>query len=137
LPTRIEFAGIQSLREYFSVYRRIDVALDPFPYPGGTTSCDALWMGVPVVTLPGASGISRGGLSILSQLDLTEWAARDATDYIETATRLAADPTALAHHRSTLRERMLASPLMDATAFARDFESVIRRMWTQTVASQR
>jgi protein O-GlcNAc transferase len=132
-PARIEFAGIQSLREYFDVYRRIDIALDPFPYPGGTTTCDALWMGVPVVTLPGESGISRSGLSILSHVGSTEWVARDSDDYVQIAMRLAADPTTLAHHRRALRDRMLASPLMDAKAFARDFESAIRHMRAQTV----
>ena len=134
-PDRIEFAGIHSAAEYFQVYRRIDIALDPFPYPGGTTTCDALWMGVPVITLPGRSGISRGGLSILSQLGLTDWAAREVSDYVKIAIELASDLPLLRDHRRTLRARMLASPLMDARGFAADFESALRRMWMQTISS--
>lgn len=126
---RIEFVGSLPLRAYLEQYNRIDVALDPFPYPGGTTSCDALWMGVPLVTLPGSTALSRGGLSILANLGLTDLVARNLADYTDIVRQLSADPPRLARLRSTLRQRMLASPLMDADAFARNVEEAYLRMW--------
>jgi protein O-GlcNAc transferase len=126
---RVEFVGQQSLADYLRTYNRIDIALDPFPYVGGTTSCDALWMGVPVVTLGGRTAVGRGGVSLLSQLQLTDLIARTEEDYIATATRLAGDLKWLGELRSTLRPRMLASPLCNAQDFARDVEERFRQIW--------
>jgi protein O-GlcNAc transferase len=126
---RVVFIGQQSLAEYFRTYNRIDIALDPFPYLGGTTSCDALWMGVPVVTLAGRTAVGRGGVSLLSQLQLTELIAHTEEEYVATATRLAGDVEWLGELRSTLRPRMLASPLCNAQDFARDVEEKFRQIW--------
>lgn len=134
-PARIEFVGTLPIVQYFEQYHRIDIALDPFPYPGGTTSCDALWMGVPIVTLPGITAISRGGLSILSNLQLPQLLAASPDEYVRIATELAADLPRLAELRTTLRDRMRPSPLMDARAFARDIEAAYRRMWQEWVGS--
>jgi predicted O-linked N-acetylglucosamine transferase (SPINDLY family) len=128
-PDRVTFADKLPLREYLRLYDEIDVALDPFPYGGGTTTCDALWMGVPVVSLAGQTAVSRGGLSILSNLGLTDLVAFDVERYIEIASGLAGDPSRLAHFRGTLRDRMLHSPLMDAPRFARNIETAYRQMW--------
>src|SRR5262249_2790960 len=114
---------------------QIDIALDPFPYTGGTTTCDALWMGVPVVSLVGKTGVSRSGLSILSNIGHPEWTADSVDRYIDIATALASDPIRLAEIRRTLREQMRSSPLMDAVGFTRNVESAYRTMWTRWCAS--
>jgi protein O-GlcNAc transferase len=128
-PQRLDFVAHQPLQQYLDAYHRIDIALDPFPYNGGTTTCDALWMGVPVVSLAGRAAMGRAGLSILSNVGLPELVARDADNYGRIATELACDLPCLVELRSTLRQRMLASPLMDAPAFARDMETAYRTMW--------
>ena len=126
---RIEFAGSLPMAEYFAKYNEIDIALDPFPYPGGTTSCDALWMGAPVVTLPCQTAISRGGLGILKFLGLPELIALSPDDYIRIAAELANDLPRLSMLRSTMRERMKSSVLMDIHGFRRDVETAYRQMW--------
>ena len=118
-PERIEFVGFLPIEQYFSTYAKIDVALDPFPYPGGTTTCDALWMGVPVVSLSGKTAVSRGGTSILNQIGMPDLVTRSDNEYIHRAITLSNDLTNLQAIRSSLRQRMRASPLMDAEAFAR------------------
>jgi predicted O-linked N-acetylglucosamine transferase (SPINDLY family) len=128
-PRRMEWVDKLPTRDYFATYHRIDVALDPFPFTGGTTTCDALWMGVPVVTLAGHRAVARAGLSILSNVGLPQLIARDVDEYVRIATDLAGDAERSAQLRATLRDRMRASPLMDAAQFARDFEEVIRTAW--------
>ncbi|HEY8747812.1 MAG TPA: tetratricopeptide repeat protein, partial [Tepidisphaeraceae bacterium] len=128
---RIEFVGRVSPSQYFGQYNGIDIALDTFPYPGGTTTCDALWMGVPVVCLPGGTSISRGGLSVLSNVGLAELAARDVEEYVALAANHATDLNRLSNLRASMRDRMRASPLMDAVSFARGVESAYRTMWRQ------
>ena len=128
-PTRVEFLNRVSTAQYFAQYNRIDVALDTFPYPGGTTTCDALWMGVPVVALPGATPISRGGLSVLANVGLPELAVNSIESYIDTAVALAHSSQRLAELRASMRARMLASPLMNAPQFARDVEAAYQTMW--------
>ena len=110
-------------------YRRIDIGLDPFPYVGGTTTCDALWMGVPVITLRGNTAISRGGVSILTNIGLTELIADSTNQYVQIASELANDLSRLSHLRLTLRQQMQQSPLMNAPRFARSIESAYSRMW--------
>ena len=129
-PDRLTFVGGCSRDQYMDCYNRIDVALDPFPYGGGTTTCDALWMGVPVVSLVGRTAVGRGGASILSQIDRRDLVTDSADKYLETAARLAGDLPRLAELRRTLRERMKSSRLMDAPAFARDVERAFREMWS-------
>ncbi|HEX5244278.1 MAG TPA: tetratricopeptide repeat protein [Tepidisphaeraceae bacterium] len=128
-PSRLSFSGFLLRGQYFRQYGQIDIALDPFPYPGGTTTCDALWMGVPVVSLAGVMAVSRGGLSILSNVGLPELAARSAGQYMQIAMNLASDPARLEDLRTSLRSMMRASPLMDAPQFARDVEAAYRQMW--------
>jgi predicted O-linked N-acetylglucosamine transferase (SPINDLY family) len=126
---RLEFVGKQPLTEYLRTYNRIDIALDPFPWCGGITTCDALWMGVPVVSLVGRTAVGRGGASILSNVDLPELIARNRHDYVRIALGLATDLPRLSQLRRTLRRRMQASPLMNAPRFARNVEAAYRHMW--------
>jgi protein O-GlcNAc transferase len=128
-PERITFTPRLPIADYLRNYERIDIALDPFPYGGGTTTCDALWMGVPVVTLAGETAVGRGGLSILSNAGLSELVALDTEQYVRIAVALANDLPRLRGLRATLRQRMEASPLMDAPRFARDVETAFRALW--------
>jgi predicted O-linked N-acetylglucosamine transferase (SPINDLY family) len=129
-PHRIEFIGTQPVLEYLKQYNRIDIALDPFPYCGGTTTCDALWMGVPVVTLRGRTAVGRAGASILSNVGLLDWIAESPDQYVAIASGMARDLTKLKELRSSLRKRMMESPLMDGRKFASGIEEAYRAMWT-------
>lgn len=132
--SRIEFTGNLSRPDYLALYRRIDVALDPFPYNGHMTTCDALWMGVPVVSLAGETPVSRGGLSLLSNAGLPELVAFTTEEYLRIARELASDLPRLAALRAGLRTRLEASPLMDAPRFTRGLEAGFRAMWRQWCA---
>lgn len=134
-PSRIEFTGSLPRQQYLELYNRIDLALDPFPYNGITTTCDALWMGVPVLTLPGASPASRAGLSLLSAAACPQWVARDEDDYIDLTTRTAGNLEELARTRVSLRQHLRSSPLMDARRFARNVESAFRGVWRKWATS--
>lgn len=118
-----------SMENYLELYRHIDIVLDTFPYHGATTTCEALWMGVPVVTWVGEKHLSRMGLSILSTAGLTELIAYTPQEYVAICIRLANDIKYLQHLRETLRSQMGASSLMDAQAFTRDLEKLYRDMW--------
>jgi protein O-GlcNAc transferase len=133
-PKRVRFAGLRPSREYFDLYQQIDIALDTFPYGGGTTTCDALWMGVPVVSLVGKTAVGRGGLSILSNVGLPELVACSEEEYVRIASELARDLARLSNLRSTLRQRMERSPLMDAPRFAPNIEAAYREMWRKWCA---
>jgi len=126
---RVELVGFQPSSDYLQLYQRIDIALDPFPCNGMTTTCDAMWMGVPVLTLPGDMPISRAGLSLLSTIGLGDFAATSEDDYVRLAVELAGNLPRLADLRSTLRPRIVASPLMDAPRFARNVEAAYIKMW--------
>jgi len=128
-PSRLSFVRRMPMPQYFAQYHRIDIALDPFPYTGGTTTCDALWMGVPVVSLAGKTAVSRGGLSILSNIGHADWVAQTIDDYLQIVTNLAGDLKRLAAIRASLRDQMRRSPLMDAGSFAREVEAAYRWMW--------
>jgi predicted O-linked N-acetylglucosamine transferase (SPINDLY family) len=128
-PERLELSARVPRAAYEEQIRRLDICLDSFPYCGHTTSCDALWMGVPVVTLAGATAVGRGGVSLLSNVGLPELIAADTEQYVGIAASLAGDVKRLGELRCTLRQRMEQSPLMDAPKFARNLEAAYRQMW--------
>ena len=115
--------------DHLAAYDEIDIALDTLPYSGATTTCEALWMGVPVVTLKGATHASRMAASAIRAAGYSELVADTAERYVDICTTLAADFDKLAELRAGLRKRMLASPLMDAAAFTKALEAEYRRMW--------
>ena len=129
-PERVEMVGrLPNLSDHLSSYHRLDIALDPLPYHGTTTTCEALWMGMPVVSLAGKTHASRVGVSLLNNVGLPELVAVSEEHYIQLAVNLASDLPRLAELRSTLRSRMKESPLMDAPRFARGVEAAYREMW--------
>jgi protein O-GlcNAc transferase len=131
-PSKIIFVTAQEPEDYLKQYHLIDIALDTMPYGGGTTTCDALWMGVPVVTLRGQTGVGRGGVSLLSQIALTGLIAETPQEYVLIASGLATDLPKLAALRATLRSRMQNSLLMDAPRFAASMETAYRGMWRES-----
>ena len=133
---RIEFADRISMPDYFRLYHRIDIGLDTLPFAGGVTTCDALWMGVTVITQIGKTATGRGGYSILSNIGLPDLTASNADEFVMIAAQLAHDLPRLTEFRSSLRKRMQESPLMDASRFARNFESAIRTVWRQRRSSE-
>jgi predicted O-linked N-acetylglucosamine transferase (SPINDLY family) len=132
-PARIETRGSSSLRAQLAQHADIDIVLDPFPYSGGLTTCEALWMGVPVVTMPGESFASRHSASHLSNVGLPEWIAGDVDEYVDIAADRAADLPGLRRLRAELRPRMRASPLCDAPRFAANLAAALRFAWQQRV----
>lgn len=136
-PGRVEFLTRMALVDYLHLYDRIDVGLDTFPYTGGTTTCDALWMGVPVVTLASDRPFGRSGASILEQVGLRELVTDSPAGYVAAAVALARDRARLASLRSALRPRMRAAPLTDAAAFARDFEDALMAIAGASVPARR
>lgn len=130
-PSRLTFRARADHGEFLALHREIDVALDSFPYTGGATTCDALWMGVPTLTLAGDAVLTRSGLSILSAAGLEDWVARDEEDYVRRAIAQVSDWTTLAAVRVGLRARVAASALCDASGFAAAMERQLRWMWRQ------
>jgi len=128
-PNQVELYHIGSRFDYFIAHSSVDMILDTFPFTGGTTTCEALWMGVPTLTLAGNSLISRQGASLLSAAGLENWIATHHEDYINKAVYFANDIEGLANLRSKLREQVLASPLFDAPRFAKNFEKTLWQMW--------
>jgi predicted O-linked N-acetylglucosamine transferase (SPINDLY family) len=128
---RLLLDGPSPRLDYFSAYHRVDIALDPFPYTGGATTAEALWMGVPVLTLTGEHFLARQGVGLLANASLPEWIAADADDYVTRAAFYAADLQRLAALRTGLRQQVMASPLFNAPRFARHFEAALRSMWAQ------
>jgi protein O-GlcNAc transferase len=118
-----------SRRAYFELYRDIDICLDTLPYNGHTTSIDALWMGVPALTLVGPTLVGRAGLCQSANLRLPELCALTAQQLVDRATELAGSPDRLLELRGALRERLTQSPLMDGARFAASFETAYRQMW--------
>ena len=127
---RVKFIGyIPSQFEHLELYNSIDIALDTFPYNGTTTTCEAIWMGVPVIVLAGRTHVSRVGVSLLSNLGLTELIAESTDAYCQKAIRLAGELKHLHTLRSGLRKRMLRSALTDAQHYTRSLEKAYRQMW--------
>jgi predicted O-linked N-acetylglucosamine transferase (SPINDLY family) len=133
---RLEWAGRRPVAKYLELYDRVDVALDTFPYNGCTTSCDALWMGVPLVTLAGKTMVSRVGASILHQVELDDLVSEMPEQYVETARSIALDVGRRKHMRSTLRSTMRSSSLVDATVVPLDLGSALREVWVRWCSSR-
>jgi len=128
-PDRVQLRGSSRHRELLSQYNDIDIVLDPFPYSGGLTTCEALWMGVPTVTLPGDTFSSRHSVSHMSNVGLSDWVATDRDDYVRLACARASDLDALEALRATLRIRVKASPLCDAPRFGANLGAALRDTW--------
>jgi predicted O-linked N-acetylglucosamine transferase (SPINDLY family) len=126
---RVELVARGPRRAYLERYHDMDLALDPFPYNGHTTTLDALWMGVPVVSLAGRTGVGRAGVSVLSNVGLPELIAGTTDEYLAIALEWARDTTRLAAVRAGLRERMRASPVMDGPQYAVAVDAALRAMW--------
>ncbi len=127
---RVELVGfVDSFARHLALYHRIDIALDTFPYNGTTTTCEALWMGCPVVTLAGETHVQRVGASLLGQAGLPEMIATTPEAYRQCALDLAREPERLRQLREGMRERLRNSPLLDASSFARNLEESFRGMW--------
>ncbi|MEO5334844.1 MAG: TIGR03032 family protein, partial [Magnetococcus sp. YQC-5] len=126
---RLVFRGPSGLADMMQEYGDIDIALDPTPYNGGTTTLQALWMGVPVVTLTGGNFVSRMGASFMQALGQPDWIAGDGEKYVEIAASLARDHPSWRKRRAQLRERMLASPLCNIHGYTSNFENLLHRMW--------
>ncbi len=140
-PERLDLRDFTASTEsHLALYGEVDVALDPFPYNGTTTTCEALWMGVPVVALAGRVHVGRVGVSLLSAAGLADWVAAGEEEYLAQAVALAADPEGLARIRAALRPRLAASPLLDGAGLARRLERAYRQMWhdwCETAGKQR
>ena len=132
--SRIDFVPRQKRRQYLELYQQIDVALDTFPYTGHTTTQDSLWMGVPVISLRGPTAVSRGSLSVLSNVGLPWLVADSPENFVSLAVQICSDLPRLAELRSSLRQRMLQSTLMDAPRFTHDLEAALRQMWRRWCA---
>jgi predicted O-linked N-acetylglucosamine transferase (SPINDLY family) len=129
---RLEFYGmLPKKKDHLGLYSKVDIGLDPFPYNGTTTTCEALWMGVPVVTMPGDRHSGRVGASIMHHVGLTEFVADSVEQYIQLAQALAANRQRLAELRAGLRQQMQDSELMDRKLFTRTLEDTYRQIWVK------
>jgi len=134
--SRVTTRGLTNRATYLAAHAEVDLILDTFPYPGGTTTCEALWMGVPTLTLAGDSLLERQGASLLTAAGLAQWVATSKEDYVTKAVAFSSDLKHLAELRAGLRQQVLASPLFDAPRFARNFEDALWGMWTRYQAQQ-
>jgi protein O-GlcNAc transferase len=133
---RVRFVEYQSRQLYLATYRSIDIGLDTVPYNGHTTSLDALWMGVPVITLVGSTVVGRAGLCHAMNLGLPELVARAPEEFVRIAAGLAEDKSRLSSLRAGLRARMERSPLMDGARFTRNMEAAYRSVWRRWCSSR-
>jgi predicted O-linked N-acetylglucosamine transferase (SPINDLY family) len=127
---RLEFRGPVGLTDMMAEYADVDIALDPVPYNGGTTTLQALWMGVPVVVKAGENFVSRMGASFMTAAGLPDWVAQSDADYVRIAASKAQDRQALLSLKQGLRERLEALPAWNVDQYTRDFEKALRKMWT-------
>jgi predicted O-linked N-acetylglucosamine transferase (SPINDLY family) len=135
--SRVDFCDfIADTKNHLDLYGEIDIALDPFPYNGTTTTCDALWMGVPVVTLCGPNHVSRVGAMLLTLVGHPELVAQDIDEYVKKTVALANDIATLASLRAGMREAMRRSPVMDSDRLTRALEASFRQMWRTWCARQ-
>jgi protein O-GlcNAc transferase len=128
-PDRVTFLPRLSTDEYRRAFANIDIALDPMPFSGATTTLDALWQGVPVLTLPGVTSCSRSSASLLTELGLKDWIAHGASDWLARAQRQAGDASALGRLRESLRAKVSTSTIADTEKFTRDLENLYRNAW--------
>jgi predicted O-linked N-acetylglucosamine transferase (SPINDLY family) len=135
--SRIECAPKLGNEAFWALHRRIDVALDPFPMNGGTTTCETLWMGVPVVTLKGGSFAGRAGCSVLTAAGFPEWIAESEEEYLRIASELVRDRSYRARLRAGMRDRLRASALLDGAAFTHVLEELYREAWREWCAPKR
>ncbi|MBS1155989.1 MAG: repeat-containing protein [Proteobacteria bacterium] len=135
-PARIALKGAMNHTDYLAMHQQIDIVLDTFPYNGTTTTMDALWMGVPVLTLAGDRYCAHMAEAVLNQAGLQDWVARDRGDYVRLAVDHASNPEYLTRQRGGMRERLLNSPLLDAPLFARNFGDALRGMWRKWCEEQ-
>jgi predicted O-linked N-acetylglucosamine transferase (SPINDLY family) len=134
-PSRISLIGyLPEKNDHLNLYNQIDIGLDTFPYNGTTTTCEALWMGVPVITLSGDCHVSRVGTSLLSCLNLEELIARNEEEYVEAAVKLSQDVERLSDFREGIRFWMAASPLCNGETFTVNLEDAYRQMWKKWCA---
>ncbi|MBU6200173.1 MAG: hypothetical protein KGP08_11025 [Xanthomonadaceae bacterium] len=126
---RVEILGRLPIETYLAAFSNVDIALDTFPYNGATTTCDALLMGVPVVTVAGSRTIARGGVSLLTTAALTDWIAPTPDTLIDTVCMQLHDAQRLADLRRDLPQRMRTSALMDGAAFAKNVEAAFEQAW--------
>ncbi|MDO9141360.1 MAG: tetratricopeptide repeat protein [Methylobacter sp.] len=131
---RVTIDGLLPREDYLASYADVDIMLDTFPYPGGTTTCEALWMGVPTLTLAGETLLARQGVSMLACVGLPSWIAHDERDYIGKAVGYAADMEMLSELRQNLRAQSLKTALFDASRFAKQFEQAMWAMWQQKLS---
>ena len=117
--------------EHLEMYHHIDIALDPFPYSGHTTTCEALWMGVPVIILSGSTHFSRMAVSLMTTASCPEWITHSKEEYIEKAIQLAYDQALLVQIKQTLRETVRNSPLCDGRNYIKQVEKQYRNIWQQ------
>lgn len=134
---RLLLEGWSSREDYLAAYGRVDIGLDPFPFPGGTTTMESLWMGVPVLTLAGQRFLSRQGVGLLINAGLPEWVAKDEDDYLHKAVVHAGDLKVLAGLRSGLREAISTTPIFDAERFSEHLDGALRQMWRDWCATQK
>jgi predicted O-linked N-acetylglucosamine transferase (SPINDLY family) len=135
-PARLELHARTGFADYLQIHNRVDIALDPFPFNGGATTCHALWMGVPTVALAGEVFAARTGMSLLNAVGLPELVASDVNDYIEIAANLAVDLPRLGAMRAGLRERMRSSSVGDLPRFVANLEGLYRGAWQEWCATQ-
>jgi predicted O-linked N-acetylglucosamine transferase (SPINDLY family) len=133
---RVQICGFDPLIEYLKAYNEVDIMLDTYPFNGATITCEALWMGVPTISLVGESHISRVGSSILSRVGLESLVASTPQEYVAKAAALAGEPQTLARIRTSIRQRVAGSSLCDAKGFARNVEGAYRKMWRKWCSSK-
>jgi protein O-GlcNAc transferase len=136
LPDRVLLAPRLKTHAYLDLHKEIDIYLDPDPYNGGVTSMDALWMGCPIVTLAGKTYVSRQGTMLLTHLGLQDWIAKTPEDYISIAVQKAGQIEELKQLRSTMRDRIRNSPMMNGERYVRNLESAYRTMWTERIGGK-
>ena len=127
----LNLIGAVAWEEYLEAHSEIDILLDTFPFPGGTTTAFALWMGVPTITLAGNTMLSRQGASMLECVGLSEWVVNNEDDYVAAAQKFAGDIAGLVQLRGQLRDVALKSPLFDTAKFAKDLQAALAWMYQE------
>jgi len=131
---KVKIEGLIAREDYLAAYSAVDIMLDTFPYPGGTTTCEALWMGVPTLTLSGNTLLARQGASLLTCVDLPDWVASDKNAYVTKAIHFATEIGELALLREGLRDKVIGTALFDASKFSKQFEDAMLGMWEQSIS---